>query len=120
MKWFLGLLVLFSTLYADVTVIASDGKVLASSVSEKASRCDYYFVIDGSGKVLETVQNAHKDVRGGASSKLVALLKDRKASHIIAASFGEKLIGSLQSNDIRYTVYRGTVKSAIEQLIKSR
>ena len=67
---------------------------------------------------METVQNAHKDVKGGASSKLVAMLKDRKASHIIAASFGDKLIGSLQSNNILYTVHKGTVKSAIEQLRK--
>lgn len=118
MKWFLGLLVLFSTLYADVTVIASDGKDITSDVSSKASRCNYYFFIDKSGEVLEVVQNAHKDVRGGASSELVAMLNDKKVSHIIAASFGDKLIGSLQSNDIRYTLHKGTIKSAIEHLIK--
>ena len=118
MKWFLGLLVLFSTLYADVTVVASDGKDLTSDISSKASRCNYYFVVDNTGKVLEVIQNSHKDVRGGASSELVVMLNNKRASHIIAASFGDKLIGSLQSNDIRYTVHKGTIKSAIEHLIK--
>jgi len=118
MKWFLGLLVLFSTLYADVTVVASDGKEITSNVSSKASRCNYYFFIDKSGKVIEVEQNAHKDVRGGASSELVDMLNDKKVSHIIAASFGDKLTGALRSNDISYTLHKGSVESVIEHLIK--
>ncbi len=118
MKWLIGLLVVCTALFADLTVVASEGNSLDSEVSSKASRCNYYFFVDTNGDVLEVIQNAHQDVRGGASSELVAMLKDRKASHIIAASFGDKLIGSLQSNDIRYTVHKGTIKSAIEHLIK--
>ena len=118
MRWFIGILIVGSTLFADVTVVASDGKVLASSVSEKASRCDYYFFIDESGKVIEVVENGHKDVRGGASSALVTMLKEKKATHFIASSLGSKLVDALQSSGIGYTVYTGSVESAIEQLRK--
>lgn len=112
MRWFLGLLVIVSTFYSDIAVVASDGKDLTSDVSSKASRCDYYIFIDKSGDVLEVIQNTHKDVSGGASNKLVAMLNEKRVSHIIAASFGDKLIGALQSNDISHTVHIGSVESA--------
>ncbi|MEN8148161.1 MAG: NifB/NifX family molybdenum-iron cluster-binding protein [Campylobacterota bacterium] len=118
MRWFLGLFVLLGTLYADITVVASDGKALTSSVSEKASRCDYYFVIDESGKIIEVIENRHKDVRGGASSALVTMLKEKKATHFIASSLGTKLVDALQSSSIHYTVYAGSVESAVKDLVK--
>ena len=116
MKWFIGLLVLFSTLYSDVTVVASDGNVVTANVSSKASRCDYYIFVDQSGKVIEIIENAHKDVRGGASSALVTMLKEREATHLIAASFGDKLVSALKSNNIKYTVATGSVENAIGTL----
>ncbi len=118
MKWFIGLLIFVSALYADTTVIASDGDVVTAKVSSKASRCDYYIFVDKNGKVINVIENAHKDVRGGASSALVSMLNDKKVSHIIAASFGDKLVTSLRSNNMTYTVYTGSVESAITEIIK--
>ena len=118
MKWFIGILVLFSTLYSDVTVVASDGKVVTANVSSKASRCDYYIFVDQNGKVIEVIENGHKEVRGGASSALVTLLKERKATHLIAASFGDKLVSALKSNNIKHTIATGSVKNAIGTLTK--
>ena len=116
MKWFIGLLVLFSTLYSDVTVVASDGDSVTANVSSKASRCDYYIFVDQNGKVIEVIENGHKEVRGGASSALVSMLKEREATHFIAASFGDKLVNALKSNNIKYTASTGSVEKAIETL----
>ena len=113
MKLLIGILVLCSTLYSDVTVIASDGDVVTANVSSKASRCDYYIFVDQNGKVTEIIENRHKEVRGGASSALVTMLKERQATHFIAASFGDKLVSALRANNIRYTVVTGSVQSAM-------
>ena len=118
MKYIIALLFLFSTLYSDVTVVASDGNTLSSSVSSKASRCDYYVFIDKSGKVIEVLENGHKEVRGGASSALVTMLKEKNATHFIASSLGTKLVEALRSSKIEYTVYTGSVESAVEDLVK--
>jgi len=118
MKWIIGLLIVCSSLFSDITVVASDGDTLNANISSEASRCGYYVFLDSKGKVLETVQNPHKDIQGGASSKLVAMLKEKKVSHMIASNFGDKLIGYLEANHIKYTVHRGDINSAIQSLKK--
>ena len=118
MKWLVGLLIVCSSLFSDVIAVASDDDNLNSNISSKASRCNYYIFLDDKGKVLEIVQNPHKDVRGGASSKLVSMLKEKKVSHMIAANFGDKLIGYLEENHIKYTLHKGDINSAIQSLKK--
>ena len=118
MKWIIGLLIVCSSLFSDITVVASNGNTLNAAISSEASRCAYYVYLDSDGKVLETVQNPHKDVQGGASSKLIAMLKEKKVSHMIASNFGDKLIGHLESNHIKYTLQKGDINSAIQSLKK--
>ncbi len=118
MKWFIALLIVCSSLFSDITVIASDGNTLNANISSEASRCAYYVFLDSDAKVLETIQNPHKDVWGGASSKLLALLQEKKVSQMIASNFGDKLIGFLEANHIKYIVYKGDINSAIQSLQK--
>ena len=118
MKWLIGLLIVYSSLLSDTTVIASDDNTLKANISSEASRCAYYIFLDDKGKVLEMVQNPHRDVQGGASSKLIAMLKEKKVSHMIASNFGDKLIGHLEANHIKFTVYKGDINSAIQSMNK--
>lgn len=117
MKWIVGLLIVCSSLFSDVIAIAGDGETLASNISSKASRCTHYIFIDENGKVLEIVQNPHKDIKGGASSRLVEMLSSKKVSHFIASNFGDKLIKSLDSNSIKYTTYKGTINDFIQEMM---
>lgn len=118
MKWIVGVLLICTISFADMIVIASDGKKLDSRVSSEASRCHYYIFIDENGKVLEVVRNPHQDVQGGASSRLLEMLKDKKVSHMLASNFGEKLMRGLESNKIKYTIYQGDINGAIKSLEK--
>ncbi len=117
-KWILGSFLVCSSLFSNATVVASDGNTINASISSEASRCAYYVFLDSQYKVLEIVQNPHKDVHGGASSKLLAMLKEKKVSHMIAANFGDKLIGYLESNHIKHTIQKGNINSAIQSLKK--
>ncbi len=118
MKFLAGLLIVCISLFSDIIVVASDGDSLNSNISSQASRCNYYIFIDQNGKLLEVLSNSHKETRGGASSKLTEMLNTKNASHFIASSFGEKLVTSLDSNSIKYTIYKGTVNIFIEQVLK--
>ncbi len=118
MKWFIGVLIICSSLFSNVTVVASTGDTLEAEIAAEASRCDYYVFFDNEGKVLETMKNPHKDVQGGASSKLVAMLKEKKVSHMIASNFGDKLIKHLRSNHIKYTIRKGGISDVIQSLQK--
>ena len=118
MKWLIGLLIVCSSLFSDVIAVASDGDNVNSNISSKASRCNYYIFIDENGKTFEILQNSHKDVMGGASSNLIDMLNSKKVSHFIASDFGGKLTMHLDSNSIKYTIYKGSVSEAIENIIK--
>ncbi|MCD6432500.1 MAG: hypothetical protein J7L21_00520 [Sulfurimonas sp.] len=118
MKWIFVALLVCSSLFSDIIAIASDGNNLNSNISSQASRCNYYIFIDKNGNIIEILQNFNKDIKGRASSKLIDMLNNKQISHFIASNFGDKLIMSLNSNNIKYTTYKGTVNSFIKQKIK--
>jgi len=117
MKWLVGVIIVCSSLLSDIIAIASDGDKLSSSISLNASRSDYYIFINEEGNILEILNNSFKDIKGGASSKLVELLKNKRVSSFIASNVGYKLKNSLNSNKIKYTIYNGTIDTFIEQLV---
>ena len=118
MKWLVLIVMIYSGLFSDVIVIASDGNSLNSDISSKASRCNYYIFLDENGNTLEVLQNPHQDVFGGASSKLIDMIHNKKVSHLVAASFGDKLTASLNSNNIKHTIHKGEINTFIEDVIK--
>lgn len=120
MRWIVGLLIVCSSLFSDVIAIASDGDTLNSNISSKASRCTHYVFVDEKGKVLEIVQNPHKDIRGGASNQLVEMLSNKKVSHFIASNFGDKLLKLLDSKSIVYTAHKGTINAVIQQMAHTK
>jgi len=119
MKWIFVALLVCSSLFSDVIAIASDGNNFNSNISSQASRCNYYIFVDKSGNVLEILQNLNKNIKGGASSKLIDMLNNKKVSHFIASNFGDKLIMSLDSNHIKYTTYEGKVNTFVKQVVKT-
>ena len=118
MKWLMLMVIICSSLFSDIIAVASDGDSFSSNISSKASRCNYYILIDENGKSLEVLQNPHKDVMRGASSKLIDMIQNKKVSHLIASSFGDKLTASLNSHNIKYTIYKGEINTFIENVIK--
>lgn len=117
MKWLVGLLIICSSLFSDVIAVASDGDNLNSNISSQASRCDNYILIDKKGNILEVLENSNTNIKGGASSKLIEMLNKKKVSHFIASRFGDKLILALDSNKIRYTIFKGDINTFIKKTL---
>jgi len=97
--------------------VASNGKEVAASISNKAGKCPYYLIFDGAGELIEAVDNPHKDVKKGAESQTADFLVNKGVTVIIAETFGEKMVEAMRTNSTDYFQLQGTVKDAVKTVL---
>ena len=103
-----------------IIAVASDGKTLKDSVSQLAARCPYFLFIDGTGKLLEAVDNPYEDTRGGAGVSAANFLAERNVTIVIAGMFGDKMKNVLETKEIAYFESQGTVEEAIKKVLEKK
>ncbi len=103
-----------------IIAVASDGKTLKDSVSQLAARCPYFLFIDGTGKLLEAVDNPYADTRGGAGVSAADFLAERNVTIVIAGRFGDKMKNVLETKEIAYFESQGTVEEAIRKVLEKK
>jgi predicted Fe-Mo cluster-binding NifX family protein len=98
--------------------VASDGKTTtASNVSNLAGRSPYFLIFDGSGKLIETVENPYKDARGGAGLSVVNLLAQKGVKTIVADTFGPRMVDAMKDKGIRHLAFKGNVNDAAKKVL---
>ena len=103
-----------------IIAVASDGKTLKDSVSQRAARCPYFLFIDGTGKLLEAVDNPYADTRGGAGVSAANFLAERNVTIVIAGRFGDKMKNVLETKEIAYFESQGIVEEAIKKVLEKK
>ena len=103
-----------------IIAVASEGKTLKDSVSQVAARCPYFLFIDGTGKLLEAVDNPYADTRGGAGVSAANFLAERNVTIVIAGMFGDKMRNVLETKEIAYFESQGTVEEAIRKVLEKK
>jgi len=103
-----------------IIVVASDGKTLKDSVSQLAARCPYFLFIDGTGKLLEAVDNPYEDTRGSAGVSAANFLAERNVTIVIAGRFGDKMKNVLKTKEIAYFEFQGIVEEAIRKVLEKK
>ncbi len=103
-----------------IIAVASDGKTLKDSVSQLAARCPYFLFIDGTGKLLEAVDNPYEDTIGGAGVSAANFLAERNVTIVIAGMFGNKMKNVLETKEIAYFEFQGTVEEAIRKVLEKK
>jgi len=103
-----------------IIAVASEGKTLKDSVSQVAARCPYFLFIDGTGKLLEAVDNPYEDTRGGAGVSAANFLAERNVTIVIAGMFGNKMKNVLETKEIAYFESQGTVEEAIRKVLEKK
>lgn len=98
--------------------VAAVGDSITSEISSVAGRAPYYLIFDEKGVLLKTLKNPAQFQRGGASSRVVALLKNESVTIIIAGRFGNKMINQLKTDKIEYNEHKGIVKNIVESILK--
>jgi hypothetical protein len=72
--------------------IASDGKTVASAVSDRAARCMYFLMFDDEGHLTEVLDNPHRKEMemGGAGPKTADFLAQEEVTSLVAGNVGQK------------------------------
>ncbi|MBN1473240.1 MAG: hypothetical protein JW914_01365 [Syntrophaceae bacterium] len=114
------LTVTFFMAWADKQKIAviSEGNTVASIVSPVAARGHYFLIFDGKRKLIEEINNPHKDAGGGASIMVVDYLSSKGVTMIIASNFGNKMIAAMEAKHINCLTFKGTVVDAVKKVIQ--
>jgi len=97
--------------------VASNSKDAASSISNKAGKCPYYLIFDGTGELIEAVDNPYKDTQRRAGPQAADFLADKGVTTVIAGSFGDKMIGAMKSNGMEFFQLEGVIKDAVEKVL---
>ena len=95
--------------------IAADGKTTAAKVSSVAARSPYYLIFDGSGKLLEALENPYQAAKSGAAASVLSLLAKKGVTLIVAGDFGDNMIRDMKGKGIKYVEFKGSVKEALEK-----
>ncbi len=103
-----------------IIAVASDGKTLKDLVSQLAARCPYFLFIDGTGKLLEAVDNPYVETIGGAGVSAANFLAERNVTIVIAGMFGDKMRNVLETKEIAYFESQGTVEEAIKKVLEKK
>jgi predicted Fe-Mo cluster-binding NifX family protein len=103
-----------------IITVASDGKTLKDSVSQLAARCPYFLFIDSTGKLLEAVDNPYMETRRGAGVSAANFLAERNVTTVVAGRFGDKMKNVLETKEIAYFEFQGTVEEAIREVLKKK
>jgi len=122
---FLTLVVLFVlpvTTYAaqkDATkiAVASNSKDAKAPISKKADKSPYYLIFDGTGELLEVIDNPYKDAKNGAGSQTADFLAKKGATVVIAETFGVKMIEAIKSNSTDYFQLKGNALDAVKAVL---
>lgn len=103
-----------------IIAVASEGKTLKDSVSQVAARCPYFLFIDGTGKLLEAVDNPYEDTRGIAGVSAANFLAERNVTIVIAGRFGNNMKNVLETKEIAYFESQGIVEEVIKKVLEKR
>ena len=103
-----------------VIAVASDGKTADDSVSSLAARCPYFLFFDSTGKLLEAVENPHKDKSRGAGISAVHFLAERNVTIVVAGNFGSKMINALEEREMAHFKFEGIVEDAVSEIMENK
>ncbi len=103
-----------------IIAVASEGKTLKDSVSQVAARCPYFLFVDGTGKLLEAVDNPTEDTKGSAGVSAANFLAERNVTIVIAGRFGDKMKDALETKEIAYFESKGIVEEAIRKVLEKK
>lgn len=125
-RWIVGFFVFFlavvsaNAFAADSAriAIASEGKTLDFLVSPMAARSPYFLLFDAQGKLVEAMENPHRDASGGAGSRVADLLSKKGITTVVAGAFGPNMINAMRAKKLTPVEFKGKVTEALKEALK--
>ena len=98
--------------------VASTGKTTTDSVSNRAARCPYYLIFDGTGNLIEAISNPYRDTARGAGPSAANFLAAKGVTIVVAENIGIKMINALKGKRISHFEFRGRVDQAVKKVLE--
>jgi len=117
--FFLTTSLVYAEDWAKVAVAAEEAAATAS-VSGKAARSPYFLIFDGTGALLEAVDNPHKQVKRGAGALVAGFLAQKGVNLVVAGEFGDRMIHSMKREGMEHLEFVGTVDGALKKVQEGR
>ncbi|MEJ5166448.1 MAG: NifB/NifX family molybdenum-iron cluster-binding protein [Thermoanaerobaculia bacterium] len=97
--------------------LCTEDKTQDSEISPIAGRAKYFQIYDGSGKLLEVIENPFGTRGMQVGAKVANLMQEKGVKIIVAGRFGPQMLKELQSKNIKTQEFEGTVKKALEVIL---
>jgi len=98
--------------------VASDDATSEASVSNEAAKCPYYLIFNGTGELVEVVDNPYGEARRNAGPSAAHFLARRGVTIVIAGNFGSKMLDTLKSKGIAHFEFKGGVDAAVKRVVE--
>jgi predicted Fe-Mo cluster-binding NifX family protein len=99
--------------------VAATGKTVAATVGDKIAKSSDFLICDGSGKLIEALDNPYKDSESAGPST-VNFLSQKGVKVVIAESFGPRITGLMKSKGMDYFEFHGTAEDAVKAFLKQK
>ena len=97
--------------------VASNSKEVATPVGSKGDTCPCYLIFNGTGELIEAVDNPYKDGQSGTGLQVADFLANKGVTVVIAETFGGKMIETMRSNRTDYFQLQGAVLDAVKTVL---
>ena len=100
--------------------VASDGREMESQVAVKGARARFMQFYDQEGKLMETAENPFWQQARRAGVGCALYLGKKKISIFVAGTVGPKMKDVLESEQITFMTFRGTIREAVSKALEKK
>ena len=100
--------------------ISTSSKDIEGEIDARFGRCDFFLIVILDGKKIdkvETIENIHNQVKGGAGIAVAQMLANSGVDAIITENVGPRALEILNQFQIKVFKAQGPVKKAIQDFI---
>jgi predicted Fe-Mo cluster-binding NifX family protein len=99
--------------------VAVTDKTPTAAVSDQAGPSPYFLFFDQKGKLLEALENPHKDAES-AGPKVVNYLAGKGATVVVAGGFGAKIVEVMKGKGITTVSFKGSAQDAVKKVLQPK
>jgi len=100
--------------------VAAGGSTPADRVGTVAARSPYFLIFDGTGNLLEVIDNPYKGTQKGAGPLAARFLAQKGVTVAVAEEFGKNMIQAMKEKGIQYLEFQGSVEAAVNRIVTAR
>jgi len=100
--------------------VAAGGRTPADRIGTVAARSPYFLIFDGTGSLLEVIDNPYKETQKGAGPLAARFLAQKGVTFVVAEEFGKNMIQAMKEKGIQYLQFQGSAEGAVNRIVTAR